>query len=159
MKLNIKGQLKKLQAIRPDEGFVLRTRQAILLEKPRMSWGYILKTHEIASAGVFVFAAATLFLLASSGTTTFTGGKPVLSSLQNTNGLQQELSDMNISIQLNEISFQTDADKAITAAITEIADTKTSHLNPEMLKFEQNTTVPESGSNPKIDELLKTILL
>lgn len=159
--INIEEQFKKMRVIRPDEGFVLRTRQLILSEKPRMPLGYFLSTYKVASAGAFAFAAAVLFLVASSSAPSFSQ-KPVLSSLQNTEGIQQELNDINITIQLNEISFQTDADKAITAAITEIADTKTKHLNPETLKSEQNTNVPENGNggnNPQIDELLQKILL
>lgn len=157
MRHNIEELLKQLQTVRPDEGFVLRTREAILAEHPAMSLEYLFSTYKLAAAGLFAFAAAVLFLVASLNLVP-SGPAPRFSSLENTEALQQELDNMHINIQLDDISFQTDANRTITAAITEIADTKTKHLNPDTLRSEGNPAVPGNAEDPKIDQLLQTIL-
>lgn len=155
---NIKDQLKQFRMIRPDAAYVSRTRAAILAERPTVPVKTYFSFSRVATAGAFVFAAALLFLFASLDAPTLTA-KPSLSSLEDTQALQQEFDAMNITIQLNDISFQTDADKTITAAITEITDTKTQHMNPDTLRSESNPTVPDTGKNPQIDQLLNKIIL
>jgi len=84
---------------------------------------------------------------------------PALSSLEDTQALTQELDNLNINIQLQDISYQTSANQTVAAAITEITDTQTKHLNTDTLQSEQQSAEPSENMNPEIDKLLNTIIL
>lgn len=154
---NLNQQLKRLKAIVPDRGVMARSRAAILTERQKMPLGILVSSffsRPVAiGAGVFAAIVAAIAL-----THPFTQA-PVVSSLENTQALTQELNDLTINIQLQDISYQNEANQTVAAAITEIADTKTNHLNTGVLKSEQKSAEPSGNTNPEIDNLLNTIIL
>lgn len=154
---DLKRQLTRLRAIEPDRGFAARSRAAILAERrrrvlvlPRIS-PFATLAGALALAAIAAFAIV-LHPFAPARTS-------ALSSLEDTQALTQELDDLNINIQLQDISYQTSANQTVAAAITEIAGTQTKHLNTGTLQSEQQSTEPSDNTNPEIDKLLNTITL
>ncbi|MEW6617411.1 MAG: hypothetical protein AB1333_03275 [Patescibacteria group bacterium] len=102
--------------------------------------------------GSFAFALA-LFVLISVLSPTVS-----VSSLKDTNTLNQEISDLSINIHLKELSYQQNADSMIMAAITEIKDTKVSHLNQKTLNSESQNLNIENNNTEDINKLLDTVI-
>jgi hypothetical protein len=73
--------------------------------------------------------------------------------------IKEEFNNLTINIQLKEISYQQSINQTIAAALTEIGDTQTKHLNPSILESEQNSAELEKLTNPEIDDLLNRLVL
>jgi len=145
-------QIKKLRAIEPDLAFKANSRNLILSYKTKKPFfNFIFNRPVLAWSGVLAMAAVILAIT----TAVLSKPKEAFSSSFDAQKLNQEFSEMNINIQLNEIKYQQNVNQAITSALTEISQTQTKHLNSSVLEKEKNemeTSLSESKS--QIDELL-----
>lgn len=151
-------QLKRLRDIRPDTKFAEKSRLVLLSQKPAFSISYLFSSRKsLMLTGAFVGVAAVLLLLSPF---LFVIQKPTLSSLNNSINLDQELNNLSINIELKEISYQNNANRTITAAITEISNTQANHLNPSILNSESEAL--DAGENAEnsdnIDKLLERVI-
>lgn len=152
-------QLKQLKNIEPDTRFAERNRLFLLSQKPSFSILHLfLSRKSLVLTGSFVSLAAIFLLLSA---VLFTTKNPALSSLDNSTKLDQELNNLSINIELKEISYKAGANQIITAAITEISNTQTKHLNPSILNSESKMLDPfenTQNDNNNIDRLLERII-
>lgn len=151
-------QLKQLRDIRPDAKFAEKSRLVLLSQKPAFSISYLFSSRKsLMLTGAFVGMAAVLLLLSPF---LFVTQKPTLSSLNDSTNLDQELNNLSINIELKEISYQNNANRTITAAITEISNTQSNHLNPSILNSENEML--DAGENAEnsdnIDKLLERVI-
>jgi len=154
MSQQIHKQLEQLRQISPNPQFAARTRLSILSQKQNISYMdvFVSFVQKPMVIGSFAFALA-LFALISILSPTVT-----VSSLKDTETLNQEISDFSINIHLKELSYQQNADSMIMAAITEIKDTKTSHLNQKTLNSESQDLNIENKNTEDINKLLDTVI-
>jgi len=148
--------LKRSREVRPDPLFVARSRSAILSEEPRFDFSYFLRNPFVLKMSV---ASAVLVLLLLSFLSMPWKKEPTLSSLHDSEKITNEFRDLDISIHLKEITYQKNAGEVIVAAIDEIIDSKTKHLNKNVLQKESNiidSIKPSSEEN--IDELLERVI-
>lgn len=154
MSQQIHKQLERLRQISPDPRFAARARLSVLSQKQNISYieTFVSFVKKPMVVGSFAFALA-LFVLISVLSPTVS-----VSSLKDTNTLNQEISDLSINIHLKEISYQQNADSMIMAAITEIKDTKVSHLNQKTLNSESQNLNIENNNTEDINKLLDTVI-
>ncbi len=154
MNHEIHKQLERLRQISPDPHFAARVRLSILSQKQHISYidTFISFIRKPIAIGSLAFAIA-LFVLVSVLSPT-----PTVSSLKDTETLNQEVNALSINIHLKELSYQQNADSMIMAAITEIKDAKASHLNPNTLKSESQDLNIENKNTENIDKLLNSVI-
>lgn len=149
-------KLINLQSIKPDAAFLAHSRNLIFTEKQKFSPTYTLR--EYFNKPIFVAVSLCMVFVIGTSVMFLSTRNTSLSSLQQTNNLQEEFQNLSINIQLKEISYSSDANEMITAAITEISDTKTRHLNQDILESEKNLIQPEGTSETKIDTMLDQVI-
>lgn len=153
-------QLKQLKNIEPDANFAEKGRLFLLSQKPSFSILYLFSFRKsLILTGSFVGLTVVLLLLSPILFTTTQN--PALSSLDNSTKLNQELNNLSINIELREISYKKGANQTITAAITEISNTQTKHLNPSVLNSESEMLDPlknTKDSSDNIDKLLERVI-
>lgn len=152
-------QLKQLKKIEPDSKFAEKSRLFLLSQKPSFSISYLFSSRKsLVLTGSFVGLTVILLLLSP---ILFTTQNPTLSSLDNSTKLNQELNNLSINIELKEISYKRSANQTITAAITEISNTQTKHLNPSILNSESKMLDPfknNQDNSDNIDKLLEKVI-
>ena len=145
-------QLNKLKAIEPDPAFAKSCRHLILTLKPMQTKPVFFNWPALVWAGglalIMLVFAANYLLLPQKGN---------LSSLDS-NKLNQEFDNLDINIQLNEITYQQKINQDIASALTEIGETNIKHLNRSLLEEEQNNIDFQDPSNPEINEMLNRII-
>ena len=151
-------QLKKLKYIEPDRGFVLRARNEIFVgSKPAFSI-----TPRIPAFAIPMWAwsgaALTALLVGVSFIVPMMFPRPAFSASLNMNTLASEYGNLPINIQLKEITYEQSMNQAVASAITEVTDTKTQHLNKELLQTEEQSAAFTETSSTQIDSLLETVL-
>ncbi len=144
-------QLKKFKSIGPDAHFAAGSRRTILAlrkEQPVFTWPNFRFVGTLA--GVLAVVAASVFMFS---------GNSATKAFASPEMLNQEFDNMNINIELQEISYRQNVSQTISSAITEISDNKLSHLNQDILKSESgglDLNVPDSGL--QIDKLLDKVV-
>lgn len=145
-------QLKKLRGITPDPDFSRRSKSVILA------------LHSHPHATMFrmpfaLFTAGVVAMVLLVAVVVFPATRPSVSiSSLNADRLAQELNTLNISVQLKEIRYQQVSNQEIASAINEIGDTRTRHLNSDVLRSEQERIEPQKTANPEIDQLLEQVI-
>jgi|GEM_PF-2026975 len=154
MSQQIHKQLEQLRQISPDPRFAARVRLSVLSRKQNISYidAAISFVRKPIVIGSFALALA-LFVFIS-----VLSPAVSVSSLKDANTLNQEISDLSINIHLKELSYQQNADSMIMAAITEIKDTKVSHLNQKTLNSESQGLNIENNNTKDINKLLDTVI-
>ncbi len=149
-------QLKQLKRISPSPAFMARTKIEILAEKPKLSYGdlFYFWMKKPAVIGSFAFIAVCIALVS------FLSPSPTASSLQNPEMISEEMNALAINVHLKELTYQKNADSMIMAAITEIKDSKSSHLNPSILDEESSKfdSLYEQSDNENINKLLDSVI-
>lgn len=143
-------QLKRLKAIEPNPGFTASSRRMILaLEKePAFVWSNFRLAG--ALAGLVAVVAASVFLFSGQSATTAFASPEMLN---------QEFNNMNVNIELREISYRQNVSQTISSAISEISTNKLSHLNQDVLNSESNGfDLETSNTDPEIDQLLNKLI-
>lgn len=154
MHSDIIEQLKTLKVIAPDEGFARRSRALILSAAPGMPAHrqmHVALWFQLAGAVAFT----ALILLISP---LLPSAQPVLSSSLDPARLAGEFNGFSVNIQLQEVRYQQGANRTVTAAMNEIADTETRHLNPDTLNAETPSLASlENQTGADIETLLEEI--
>ncbi len=140
-------QLHNLKTIEPSPAFREKSRGLILKIPPKTNY---IEWRTLSWAGIT--AMVLLILVIGSNLS-----KPVISSLDE-NRLNKELNNLNINIQLQEISYQQKINQTIASALNEISDNDVRHLNKSLLETEQNNINANDSFNPEIDKLLNQII-
>ncbi len=153
---HIKSQLKQLKAITPDRDFAARAKLQILGgERPaivtlphfsmsRSSWAWI-------GAGLSIALIAVVMMIP------LAFPEQTYASLDVGN-IANEYGNLPINIQLKEISYEQNVNRTIATALTEVSDTKATHLNAEILKTEQAQTALPESSTTDVDAMLQQIM-
>jgi hypothetical protein len=154
MNQEIHKQLGRLKTISPNPTFASQTRLAVLSQKQKLSYWDVFTS--IIQKPVVVVSFASLFLIII--VTSLLSPTPTISSLKNPEELNNEIDALSINIHLKEISYQQNADSMIMAAITEIRDTKTGHLNADTLESESKSLDNTNTNKDDINKLLETVI-
>ena len=144
---NILRQLHNLKIIEPSPSFREKSRGLILKIPPKTNY---IEWRTLSWAGV---TAMVLFVLVVGSNLS----KPAISSLDE-NRLNKELGNLNINIQLQEISYQQKVNQTIASALNEISDDDIRHLNKSLFEFEKNNININDSANPEIERLLNEVL-
>lgn len=144
-------QLNKLKSIEPDPTFAKNCRHLILAFKPAKTKPVFFNWPALIWAGSF---ALILLVFA---TNYLSPQKQNLSSLDS-NKLNQEFDNLNINIQLNEITYQQEINQGIASALTEIGETNIKHLNRSLLEEEQDKINFPDSDDSKINEMLNRVI-
>ncbi len=139
--------LERLSALEPSPSFVRRTRRAIV--QPRARW------FALPRVAVGTLAFATLAILAIVAPISFSnpGVAPALSA----DAINREFDNLSIAITLGKLQYDYPSNRTITNAVLEITDTKTPHLNGDVLKSEQDAAASIGASEDQIDVLLEQV--
>lgn len=151
-------KIELLKFIRPEAGFVARTRAEILSATQPFSLSRLFRTSPVWAKASLAGVAALLVVLVP---VFFSGTNPSLSSLENADELSAEAAGLPISIELQKVDYQNKNSEVITAAISEIRDNNVRHLNAGIIESEIET-IPETKSENKseeIDRLLESVTL
>lgn len=140
-------QLNNLKAISPSPTFKEKSRGLILKIPPKTNY---IEWRTLSLAGIT--AVILLILVVGSNLS-----QPIISSLDE-DRLNKELGNLNINIQLREISYQQKINQTIASALNEISDNDVRHLNQSLLETEQNDINLDDSANPEIDNLLNQII-
>ncbi len=150
MDKNVISHLQKLKVVTPDSDFEAGTRRLVLAIHPTpyripiWIWG--------------VSFAAVLLAVISSGL--LISSPPVISSSLDSELLRQEFNELGVNIHIKELTYQQDINQTITSALTEISNIQVSHLNPSILKSEEEQIreLEEEDGTSEIDVLLNQII-
>ncbi len=144
-------QLKRLRYIEPDAGFMSASRRSILAmrnHEPVSTW-FNLRTAGIF-AGLVAVLTTSIFLFSSRSASTAMASPEVLNN---------EFTSLNINMELQQIDYRQNVNQTITSAISEISNSKASHLNKDVLNSESNgLNLDASGTDPEIDQLLNSVI-
>lgn len=149
--------IKKLEffkKIEPDVLFLENSKRLIFSFEPnrRFSVFDVLKPALWGSAAVLAIAFMTVYIIGAR-----TKDATAYNSLSSEK-LNNEFKNMNISIQLDEISYRQSVNGAVASALKEISNDGTRHLNNEVLMSENDRAHLETRSSGQIDELLDTVI-
>lgn len=149
----IVSQLRKLNAIEPDCGFMMRSRATFV---PQMATPSIMPV-AIPRNRVWLFSiagACAALLLTIVISSSVSRPQTVFASSLDQTSITNELDGLSINIQLEQITYEREVNKTIVSAIEEISDTETNHLSPRVLEVEQENFPAVETTNPQIDKLL-----
>lgn len=151
MTYDLKTQLKKLNAITPDRAFVAHSRQMILKNAGNDALAFVWSPTLLVPA----FAVLIIFL----GAFLQYFSRPITVSAFDEQSITQEF-DSTVGASLQEITANQTINQTISSAITEIGDTKTSHLSPTLLQTEAHYAdfTDISTSTEDVDSLLNQVL-
>lgn len=155
---HIKSQLKGLKAITPDREFAARAKLQILGKQrsSMLALPRVVSMPHISPWG-WLGAGLTTALLAVITIIPLAFPRPTLSASLNVENLANEYGNLPINIQLKEISYEQRMNQTITSALSEVSGTKVKHLNMDILKTEQQSTLLES-STTDVDAMLQQIM-
>jgi hypothetical protein len=103
-----------------------------------------------AFAGLVAILTASIFLFS---------GRSATEALASPEVLASEFANLNVNIELQEISYRQDVNRTITSAISEISSDSARHLNEDVLNSEnEKLNLDESGTDPQIDRLLDELI-
>jgi hypothetical protein len=137
-------ELKNLQAIQPDRAFLARGRknfetQAYAWPMPR--WALA----SLTVVGAFVVFTVLPAILPFSESST------ALSA----DAIQKEFDNLSIGVQLKELEYN--QEDSIVSALNEIRETRSSHLNTDLLNQESSLGDLPVSNEEEINRLLKQI--
>lgn len=154
----ITEKIKMLQRIEPDAVFRARVKTELLSLPPKKKLLFLTRfsSKNINILRVFSFGGAAVAAIVMTFVFFAPARTPAIASLENSQ-LVDELSGFSINIQLEEIAYRNAADQIISSAITEIRNTEIKHMNPSVIKEEQEKLDDIHVRNVEIDELLNKI--
>lgn len=147
-------QLKSLQTIEPDNGFVLRTRNIFVptpISSATPSRTFSIFNWQYASAFALVLVcvlAIPFFALTPEET---------LASLD-TQILTSEIHSLPINVQLQELKYNETTQDTITKAVSEALNTDTNHLDRSLIIKEEEGISIETEIETNVDDLLNKVL-
>lgn len=158
---NIKSQLKRLKTIEPDRDFAIRAKYAVLSSAHsahRSSFAFpqfSFARNSVAWVGAGLSAALLLVAIILP----FAFPKPSLSASLSPEDLINEYGSLPINIQLKEIKYDQTVNQTISSAITEVSDTKTKHLNSDIINSEaKNASLNDASSTKNVENLLNQVI-
>lgn len=141
------SNLARLARIEPNPAFVRRIRSSVA-HPPVVRW------FAMPRIALGVGFAAMIALISAIAPISFSnpGVAPALSA----DALNREFDNLSIAITLNELAYDYPSSRTITNAVAEIADTKTPHLNGDVLKSEE-LQIETAETGEQIDALIEQI--
>lgn len=145
--------LGRLKLIEPDPVFVKTSKSIILRAEPKVGlFLYFPRFVPLSS-----ILALLLFIIILSFSF-FSVSRPALSSSFDSNNLAREFNGLTINIELQEIAYQQKTNQAIASALNEIQDTNVKHLNQSLLESEEDSFNLQNTTDPRIDEMLRSVI-
>ncbi|KKU91521.1 MAG: hypothetical protein UY23_C0001G0127 [Candidatus Jorgensenbacteria bacterium GW2011_GWA1_48_11] len=144
-------QLNKLRVIAPSADSAARGRALIFIEGEPRRFPPVLAWASVFALIILVFSVSYQTLISPATN--------IISASLNSDQLNQEFNNLSINIELKDISYRQNVNQAIASAISEIESNEARHLNPDVLKSEEQNLNINSTTDPQIDQLLKTIIL
>lgn len=157
----IKAQLKHLRTIEPDRDFAIRAKYAILRDqRDARTFSFALSKFSFTRSSAWAWSGAglTVALLLIVVLLPFAFPKPTLSASLSPETLINEYGNLPINIQLKEITYDQSVSQTISSAITEVSNTKTKHLNADLINAEAKNAIPSDASTTNVDTLLNQVI-
>ena len=158
----LKAQLKQLRTIEPDRDFAIRAKYAILADRrDAHHFSFALPKFSFTRNSMLAWSGAglTVALLLIVIILPLAFAKPTLSASLSPETLISEYGNLPINIQLKEIKYDQTVSQTISSAITEVSDTKTKHLNSDVINLEaQNASLMNDASTTSVDALLNQVI-
>jgi len=147
-------QLKNLQLIEPDNGYVLRTRNlfvpaSISITTPSRTFSILNWQYASAFALILVCVLAVPYFALTPEET--------LASLD-TAVLTSEIYSLPINVQLEELKYNETAQDTITNAVSEASNTDTNHLDASLIMKEGENIDNKQEVDTNVDDLLNQVL-
>ena len=147
-------QLKSLQSIKPDNRFVLRTRNLFIptsasITVPSRTFSIFNWQYASAFALVLMCIVAIPFFV-------FTP-EETLASLD-TEVLSSEIHSLPITAQLQELKYNETAQDTITSAVSEALNTDTNHLDRSLIIKEGEEINANTEVDTNVDDLINQVL-
>jgi hypothetical protein len=157
----LKAQLKHLRTIEPDRDFAIRAKFAILSDRrDAHHFPFVLPKFSFTRNAVLAWSGAglTVALLLIVVILPLAFAKPTLSASLSPETLINEYGNLPINIQLKEIKYDQTVSQTISSAITEVSDTKTKHLNLDLINIEAESAIQDDASTTSVDALLNQVI-
>ncbi len=147
-------KINKLKQILPSPELATRGRVMIFAnDLPHNN-----NNRRVAPWLIWASGFALAILVAAVSITNLNNSNQALAASLNPEKLTQEFNDLTINIELQNISYHQDVNQSIASALNEIGSNQAKHLNPDILQSEEQNLNLNSGTNPKIDQLLNKII-
>ncbi|MEK7089384.1 MAG: hypothetical protein AAB920_01040 [Patescibacteria group bacterium] len=161
----LKAQLRQLRTIEPDRDFAIRAKYAILSDR-RDARGFSFALPKFSLPSLFARnavlawsgAGLTVALLLLVIVLPLAFARPTLSASLSPETLISEYGNLPINIQLKEIKYDQIVSQTISSAITEVSDTKTKHLNSDLINEEAQNALFSNASTTSVDALLNQVI-
>lgn len=146
-------KIKILKGIEPDQYFSNNLRRLFLIsskkQSPDLPRSFVFNNLKAIFALSLAVIVVFIILIGINFRSIYT---PYVASLDK-NGINDELSQSDINIYLNEVSYWQENEKQLTSAFGQISNNDS---NKETQLIEE--VKPDNFKNPKIDELLDSLL-
>lgn len=147
-------KLNMLRMITPSKETMERVKHRILAEPRELSFRVMWSTRPVWARGLaYAFALIAIIVIPALSITR----TPSLSSLKDSDKLYAEAASLPISIELEEVRYQSDRSEIIGMGLTEIQDSNVRHLKSGIIESEIEDITPISNSEDEIQRLLEEV--
>jgi hypothetical protein len=143
--------LKILKQVKPDNAFVKGTKSLILATKPHTKHLPIWAT-SLALMSAFILLITSGIIISNQN--------PTISSSLNESFLTEEFNDMDLNLQIEEITYSQDIHDTIASALNEISNSKTNHMNSSIIESENDyiNQLENVENEEEINNLLNRVI-
>jgi hypothetical protein len=143
--------LKILKQVKPDNAFVKGTKNLILATKPHTKHLPIWAT-SLALMSAFILLITSGIIISNQN--------PTISSSLNESFLTEEFNDMDLNLQIEEITYSQDIHDTIASALNEISNSKTNHMNSSIIESENDyiNQLENVENEEEINNLLNRVI-
>ena len=143
-----------LRMIAPSRETMERVKHRIFAEPRERSFRVMWSSRPVWARGLAYSLALVAIIVVPALSMTRT---PSLSSLKDADKLYAEAASLPISIELEEVRYQTDRTEIIGMGLSEIQDSNVRHLKTGIIESEIEDITPSSDSEEEIQRLLDEV--
>lgn len=143
----------------PDPDFARRS-LALILNTPRSSYSiFSRKFFDLIQFSAALGLATLLMVAVFGGLSMLKTLSPTSLTSLDTDSINKEINNMDISIQLSNARYYDESIDKITMALTDTAQNGPNHLNPSVIQNELRKLDDLKSSNKTLDDLLNDLVL
>lgn len=152
------SNLKKLQNVRPEDGYCMRSLEAII-GNVRLRKTISMRFWESMRYSVALTFTAMIILVAIGGFSylNWSSASPLIIGSLNAKSITAEADRVNEESRLASVSYYTTAEKDVAMALQNVEQSGLAHLNDTVLNKELERLGRKDADNKAIDTLLNTV--